>query len=188
MLYRHIIFRGLILCLFIIMIFMLYLRHFSYTPIGPLAISMNLFMLNEISQTLSPERLVDRYREITSTFRFVYTLLIQSRFYTIHQKITVETPGSGLHVIIYALVTTGNGIYPFLIRCALKTACMARWRHQMETFPRYWPLVRGIHRSTLTKACDAELWCFLWSAPEQTVEQMIETPVIWDAITFIMVS
>ena len=24
---------------------------------------------------------------------------------------------------------------------------MAWWRHQMETFPRYWPFVRGIHRS-----------------------------------------
>ena len=23
----------------------------------------------------------------------------------------------------------------------------AWWRHQMETFPRYWPFVRGIHRS-----------------------------------------
>ena len=22
-----------------------------------------------------------------------------------------------------------------------------RWRHQMETFPRYWPFLRGIHRS-----------------------------------------
>ena len=35
-------------------------------------------------------------------------------------------------------------------------------------------LFRGIHRSpvdTLAKAIDAELWCFLWSAPEQTVEQ-----------------
>ena len=31
----------------------------------------------------------------------------------------------------------------------------------------------------LTKASDAELWCFLWCAPEQTVEQTIETPVIW---------
>ena len=30
-----------------------------------------------------------------------------------------------------------------------------KWKH----FPRYWPFVRGIHRST-------ELWCFLWSAPE----------------------
>ena len=40
-----------------------------------------------------------------------------------------------------------------------------KWKH----FPRYWPFVRGIHRSTVnsrTKASDAELWCFLWSASE----------------------
>ena len=30
----------------------------------------------------------------------------------------------------------------------------------------------------LTKASDVELWCFLWSAPEQTVKQTIETPVM----------
>ena len=38
-----------------------------------------------------------------------------------------------------------------------------KWNH----FPRYWPFVRGIHRSRWiphTKASDAELWCFLWSA------------------------
>ena len=38
----------------------------------------------------------------------------------------------------------------------------------------------------LTRATDAELWCLLWSATEQTVEQTIETPVIWDAIALIM--
>ena len=37
-----------------------------------------------------------------------------------------------------------------------------------------------------TKAIDAELWCFLWSAPETTVQQTIETLVIWDAISVIM--
>ena len=31
-------------------------------------------------------------------------------------------------------------------------------------------------------------WCFLWSAPEQTVEQTMETRVIWDAISLIMTS
>ena len=40
----------------------------------------------------------------------------------------------------------------------------------------------------LTKASHAELWCFLWSAPEQTDEQTIGTPVIWDAIALIMTS
>ena len=34
----------------------------------------------------------------------------------------------------------------------------------------------------LTKTSGAELWYFLWSAPAQTVEQTIETPMIWEAI------
>ena len=44
-----------------------------------------------------------------------------------------------------------------------------KWKH----FPRYWSFVRGIHRSPVNsphKASDAELWSFLWSALEQTVE------------------
>ena len=40
----------------------------------------------------------------------------------------------------------------------------------------------------LTEASDAELWCFLWSAPEQTVEHTIETLVIWDSIALIIMS
>ena len=42
---------------------------------------------------------------------------------------------------------------------------MMKWKH----FPRYWPFVRGIHRSPVNsraKASDAELWYFLWSASE----------------------
>ena len=53
--------------------------------------------------------------------------------------------------------------------CAIVTNCLSahhddviKWKH----FPRYWPFERGIHRwIPLTKASDAELWCFLWSAP-----------------------
>ena len=40
-----------------------------------------------------------------------------------------------------------------------------KWKH----FPRNWPFVRGIQLSRWilhTKASDAELWCFLWSASE----------------------
>ena len=40
----------------------------------------------------------------------------------------------------------------------------------------------------LTKASDTELWCFLWSVPEQTAEWTIETLVILDAITLILTS
>ena len=45
-----------------------------------------------------------------------------------------------------------------------------KWKH----FPRYLPFVRGIHRSPwwipLTRASDAELWCFLWYSPEEMLE------------------
>ena len=40
-------------------------------------------------------------------------------------------------------------------------------------FPQYWPLCgvfTGHRNIPLTNTSDAELWCFLWSAPEQTVE------------------
>ena len=40
----------------------------------------------------------------------------------------------------------------------------------------------------LTKASDAELWCFLWSAPEKRAEETITRLVIWDAIEPIMTS
>ena len=40
----------------------------------------------------------------------------------------------------------------------------------------------------LAKASNAELWYLLRSAPKQTAQQTIETPVIWDAITLIMTS
>ena len=40
----------------------------------------------------------------------------------------------------------------------------------------------------LTKASDAKLWCFVLSAPQWTIEQTINAPVIWDAIALIMTS
>ena len=40
----------------------------------------------------------------------------------------------------------------------------------------------------LTKASDTELWCFLWSVPEQMVVQTIETPVTWAAIALTVTS
>ena len=51
-----------------------------------------------------------------------------------------------------------------------------------------WGEFTGHQWIPLTKASDAELWCFLWSAPTQTVEWTIDTLVIWDAITPIMMS
>ena len=61
-----------------------------------------------------------------------------------------------------------------------------KWKH----FPRYWPFERGIHRSPVNSPhkgpVTRELWYFRWT--EQTLEQIIEMPVIWDAIVLIMTS
>ena len=46
-------------------------------------------------------------------------------------------------------------------------------------------LLCGDRWISLTKPSDAQLWCFLWSAPQQTVEQTMETSVIRDAIALI---
>ena len=40
----------------------------------------------------------------------------------------------------------------------------------------------------LTKTSNAELWCFLWCAPEQKAEQTVQVLVIWDAMALIMTS
>ena len=46
-----------------------------------------------------------------------------------------------------------------------------KWKY----FPRCWPFVKGIHRSPMDSPhkdqWDAELWWFLWSAPEQLNKQ-----------------
>ena len=66
------------------------------------------------------------------------------------------------------------------------------WRHQMGTVSAILALCERNPPVTvgflLTKASDVELWCCLWSSPEQTAEQTIETAVIWDAVALIMTS
>ena len=62
----------------------------------------------------------------------------------------------------------------------------------MENFPRYRPFVRGINRSTVDIHQQGQwrrvLMFSLICAAEQTVEQTIKTPVIWNAIALIMAS
>ena len=70
-------------------------------------------------------------------------------------------------ILLYKQTVEPNLIVPFVSLFVLRDDDVIKWNH----FPRYWPFVRGIHRWVpLTKASDAELWCFLWIAPGQTVE------------------
>ena len=39
---------------------------------------------------------------------------------------------------------------PYVMHCWLQSSLVnSWWRHEMESFPRYWPFVRGIHRSAV---------------------------------------
>ena len=51
-----------------------------------------------------------------------------------------------------------------------------------------WGDTTGYRWIPLTKTSEAEFLCFLWSALEQTIEQIIGTPVIWDVIALFMAS
>ena len=67
---------------------------------------------------------------------------------------------------------------------------MERWITPMMTlsngniFRVNGPLCEG----NLTKASDAEPWCFLWPAPKQTVEYSMKVSVIWDTTALNMAS
>ena len=61
-----------------------------------------------------------------------------------------------------------------------------KWKH----FPSYWTFAKRIHRSPVNSPYKGQwrgAWFFL-SAPQQTVEYTIETPVIWDAIMLVITS
>ena len=51
----------------------------------------------------------------------------------------------------------------------------------------YWPFVRGIHHSPVDSphkwASNERLWRVLWFECKQTVEQIVELPIIWDDMT-----
>ena len=67
------------------------------------------------------------------------------------------------------MVTSSNGnISALLARCAGSSPVPGE-------FPSQRPVSQG-------------LWCFLWSAPEQTVEWTLERPVIWGAIALIIMT
>ena len=94
------------------------------------------------------------------------------------------SPGILLETFLQTFMTSIIEIY-----CD-KSCCWSRNKYSAhddvinwKRFSRYWPSVRettGHRWIPLTKASEAELWCFLWSASEQMVDQTSETPVIWD--------
>ena len=70
---------------------------------------------------------------MTNILRWPYVFQIYGSFsYECHLSFKMRTTGT-----IQALCT-----------CMNSTFLKSWWRHQVETFPRCWPFVRGIHRSS----------------------------------------
>ena len=63
-----------------------------------------------------------------------------------------------------------------LVRWGVHESVMP-WNH----FLHYWPFVMGIHRSQTVP--NVELWRFLWCQHKQIIDQTLDLPVIWDALT-----
>ena len=89
----------------------------------------------------------------------------------------------GYIIILVVRLSKGRGS----VQWKLEHGDVIKWKHFRVTDP-LWGESTGHWWIPLTKAIDAEFWCFLWSAPEQRDEQIHETPVIWDAIVLIMTS
>ena len=69
----------------------------------------------------------------------------------------------------------------FVIWVSYPTRLLELWASMSNCTDPLWREYTGDQWIPLTKASDSELWCFLWSAHEQMIDQIIETSVIWDA-------
>ena len=132
---------------------------------------LNLSNLAQVWQ-LSPKRLM------------CYTCQIWLRYYWVTGDLINHKHGenSGMEKIGLVTPTIGWDI----MRCWHDD--VIKWIHFFRVTGHLWGESTGHRWLPLTKASDAELWCFLWSAPEPTVEQKKETLEIWDAIALIMTS
>ena len=107
------------------------------------------------------------------------TVCIFLGIYCKRVNLNISTIFSGLIVLTHVCYTIG-----------INSACMTMSSNG-NIFCVTGPLCREFtsHRwIPLTKGSDAELWCFLWSAPEQIVKKTMEMLVIWNAIALILMS
>ena len=131
----------------------------------------------------------------TSTNNYIYW---KSSLFLIFN---VENTGIHTWIAIFYLLASNQDIIKDYIKLALEIPIgftyirpipvAAWWRHLMKKFRVTGPLwgeSTGHRWIPLTKASDAELWRFLWTSPEQTAKQTIETLVSWDAIALMMTS
>ena len=118
-----------------------------------------------------PAQRISKAENVSIWWRHHVTAMMPHEYHSVPNSKLKTNKMSKLH--IYQLLWAGSSSgwwIPLTITSNVESVSMSwrlihddviKWKH----FPRNWPFVRGIHRSR-TKASDAELWCFLWSASE----------------------
>ena len=120
-------------------------------------------------------------------------MIVNSNIYAAYHNSCVNSqqPGFRLTHKSAKIILTHSVCMTVSIKAASFGLATRWWRHQMDIFRVTGPLCGefiGDRWIPLTKASDAGLWYFLGSAPGQTVEYIIDTPVIWDAMPLILTS
>ena len=129
------------------------------------------------------------HNEIQASYSCIYCNIIM-----VPQSISIHTHGSYLCICPWFGTVqvdfphtslqwhSGNHtIVPVCVKQPDESGQQPWWRHQMEKNGRYWPFVRGIHRSLVDfphKGQWRGVWCFFLGGggAEQMVEQTIEMP------------
>ena len=121
---------------------------------------------------------------------FCHFLCIASKF-TLHTADLRNSQDISMTTCIYLHVCCGLTTTGMPLTCkdvSLHTTVTSSKKNVFRVTGPLWGESADHRWIPFTKTSDVELWYFLWSAPEQTIEQIIEIPVIWDAIKLIMTS
>ena len=128
-----------------------------------------VFMMPTLSSLMAPELVVNHWEPRVTIMLTLMPLVAPG--------VVVTTTSGATSGNKFDIITTSH--FQLWCECHLRTlaSVIMMTSSKRKHFPRYRPFVRGrIHMSqvnSLNKASDTELWCFHWSAPEQTVEQTI---------------
>ena len=96
---------------------------------------------------------------ITLESSIIVIIIVSFQWYAVVRWVTWLV--AAMAKIIPQNHSTAKGKYKF--GNVLQAVTFSWWRHQMETFSALLALCAGNTPGTVTRASNAELWCFLWS-------------------------
>ena len=122
-------------------------------------------------------RIQFRWQQESKSNKLIRSVELDIRL--LSQNLHRYSPGKGCVTSLLSIFTYGT--VNLVIMSSGNTMMTSSNENIFRVTGPLWGKSSGHRWIPLTDASDEELWCVLWSAPEQTAEQTIETPVIWEA-------